>query len=84
MIIQTIEAPSNGRFHLDLDLTLPENLPPDGARFEIIVKPARPEAQNKRLEAYQRLQKYAGSIHQEIDYKKELAEARDAKYGSPS
>jgi hypothetical protein len=39
---------------------------------------------NKREEAYLRLQKYTGSIHGEIDYKKELAEARDGKYGSPS
>jgi hypothetical protein len=81
MTIQTIEAPANGRLHLDLDLTLPENLPPDGARFEIIVKPAQNKTPNKRMEAYRRLQKYTGVIHQEIDYKKELAEARDSKYG---
>jgi hypothetical protein len=30
--------------------------------------------------AYQRLQKYRGVVHRDIDYKKELSEARDEKY----
>jgi hypothetical protein len=35
----------------------------------------------ERQAAYQRLLKYKGTLHRHIDYKKELAEYRDEKYG---
>jgi DNA helicase IV len=37
----------------------------------------------ERQAAYQRLLKYKGTLHRRIDYKKELAEYRDEKYGHP-
>ncbi|MDR1932998.1 MAG: hypothetical protein LBQ57_09295 [Spirochaetales bacterium] len=36
---RTIKMPLNHRVHLDLDLSVPENLPPQGARIEIKVFP---------------------------------------------
>ena len=35
---------------------------------------------SEKLAAWERLQKYAGSVTRDIDLKKELAEARDEKY----
>ena len=35
----------------------------------------------ERQAAYQRLLKYKGKLHRHIDYKQELAEYRDEKYG---
>jgi hypothetical protein len=40
-MLQTIEIPSDRRVHIDLDLTLPEVLPPHGVRFEIFVMPEK-------------------------------------------
>ena len=37
---------------------------------------------DERQAAYQRLLRYKGTLHRHIDYKKELAEYRDEKYGN--
>ena len=53
---------------------------------EVIVTIVRPPQENEidlaaRQAAFQRLLKYKGTVHRHIDYKKELAEYRDEKYG---
>ncbi|MDR3200789.1 MAG: hypothetical protein LBT68_04960 [Spirochaetales bacterium] len=67
----------------------PEAIPIKEA-YEVIVTFIKPRSQSlnnppsnddERLEAYQKLLKYKGTLHRRIDYKKELAEARDEKYG---
>jgi hypothetical protein len=67
----------------------PEAIPVKEA-YEVVVTFIKPRSQSlnkpvsnddERLEAYQKLMKYKGTLHRHIDYKKELAEARDEKYG---
>ena len=69
-----------------------ENAAPVSEGYEVIVTFVNPPAQtqtNKTANdeqdsaeaAYQRLLKYKGTLRRHIDYKKELAEYREEKYG---
>jgi CRISPR/Cas system CMR-associated protein Cmr1 (group 7 of RAMP superfamily) len=69
-----------------------EKAAPLSEGYEVIVTFVNPPAQtqtNKTVNdeqdgaeaAYRRLLKYKGTLHRHIDYKKELAEYREEKYG---
>ena len=42
------------------------------------------EQRTRRLGAYHNFMKYKGSLSADFDYKKELAEYRDERYGNPN
>lgn len=65
----------NGKFIPDQPLSIPQN-----RKVLLTIDDNADTARITGQNGYMRLQKYKGTLRREIDYKKELAEARDDKY----
>jgi len=53
-----------------------------GMEVEIVVYPILSVSERKKMEAYQNLLKFRGTLKREIDYKQERNNYLDGKYGS--
>jgi hypothetical protein len=83
--MQTVSAVMNSN-NLESFFPLPDKF--QNQKVEITVrlmasakKRKTASTHNASLEGLQQLLKYRGTLHRRIDYKKELAEARDEKFG---
>jgi hypothetical protein len=81
--MQTLQAVIDSE-RLEPFIALPETF--RNIKVEIIIRPAIHEdyQAEQRQRGYQRLLKYKGTLGRHVDYKEELAKAREEKYGRTS
>ena len=53
-----------------------------GMEVEVVVYPIYVASKNEKMEAYNNLQKYRGTLKRDIDYKQARNDYLDEKYGS--